>query len=76
MFEFEREDMLKCPYCDAEQYGHEPDEISANMCHTECERCGKSFWYSVTVSRTYFPYIEEDEEENTENIEDKYDEYN
>ena len=44
---------LTCPYFGREQYTHEPDDISANMCLTECEHCGKSFWYSVDVIREY-----------------------
>lgn len=44
---------LTCPYCGREQYTHEPDDISANMYLTECEHCGKSFWYSVDVIREY-----------------------
>lgn len=50
------EDRLICPYCGAEQYTHEPDDISENMCLTECESCGHSFWYSVEVIREYYPY--------------------
>lgn len=34
---------LICPYCGQEQYGHEPDEITAFMCSTQCEHCGKMF---------------------------------
>lgn len=47
------DDKLICPYCGGEQYTHEPDDISALMCLTECEHCGRSFWYSVTVTREY-----------------------
>ena len=54
---------LKCPYCEWEQDGHELDEISAEMCLTECERCGKSFWYSVSVVRYYDSWTEEEDEE-------------
>ena len=50
------EELLICPYCRAEQYNHEPDEISATMCHTTCERCGEEFWYAVTVTRAYTSY--------------------
>lgn len=32
---------LICPHCGAIQETHEPDQISADMCWTECERCGK-----------------------------------
>lgn len=54
---------LICPYCGEEQYTHEPDEISAFMCLTECEHCGKKFWYSVSVRREYdSTKYEEDEE--------------
>lgn len=47
------EDRLICPYCEREQYTHEPDDISDFMCLTECEHCGKPFWYSVEVTREY-----------------------
>ena len=29
------------------------NDISALMCLTECEHCGKRFWYSVDVTRQY-----------------------
>lgn len=58
---------LICPYCDGVQNCHEPDEISAHCCLTECEHCGKAFWYSVTVRRDYSPY-KEDEEKTSEEI--------
>ena len=54
------EDLI-CPYCGAMQETHEPDQISADMCWTVCESCGKHFWYSVSVSRDYDSW-EEDEE--------------
>ena len=54
------EDLI-CPYCGAIQNCHEPDEISAMMCNTECESCGKVFWYMVDVTRTYSPYKDEDD---------------
>ena len=47
------EEKLTCPYCGSEQYGHEPDEISAYCCLEQCEHCEKEFWYSVSVRRTY-----------------------
>ena len=56
------EDKLVCPYCGREQYTHEPDDISSIMCNTECEHCGKLFWYSVTVTREYSPYKDEGNE--------------
>ena len=34
------EDLI-CPYCEAVQETHEPDQISADMCWTECESCGQ-----------------------------------
>lgn len=52
---------LVCPYCKREQYCHEDDEISALMCHTECESCGREFWYSVDVTRSYYSRTEEEE---------------
>ena len=63
------EDLI-CPYCKAVQNCHEPDEISSDMCHTECESCGKSFWYSVTVRRDYYPYKDNGEasEEETDEM--------
>lgn len=54
---------LICPYCGAVQETHEPDEISAIMCLTECERCDREFWYSVDVRRSYdSDKYEEDEQ--------------
>ena len=53
-------DALICPYCKEEQYTHEDDEISAFMCFTECEHCGKEFWYSVSVTREYEAYTDEE----------------
>ena len=47
------EEKLTCPYCGSEQYGHEPNEISGYCCLERCEHCGKEFWYSVSVRRTY-----------------------
>ena len=58
--EFMNEDLI-CPYCGAIQETHEPDPISADMCWTQCEKCGKDFWYSVSVTRDYDSW-EEDEE--------------
>ena len=52
---------LICPYCGAVQETHEPDQISADMCWTECESCRKDFWYSVSVTRDYDSW-EDDEE--------------
>lgn len=57
------EESLFCPYCGREQYTHEPDDISADMCLTECEHCGKAFWYSVEVTRDYWTRKDDDEEE-------------
>ena len=51
---------LICPYCGAVQGTHEPDDISADICWTQCEKCGKDFWYSVEVTRGYSSW-EEDE---------------
>lgn len=56
---FDMSDKLTCPHCGGTQYCHEPDEISATMCLTECEHCGEHFWYSVVVTRTYRSYTEE-----------------
>ena len=64
---FDREELI-CPYCGEVQYTHEPDEISADMCFTECEHCGKNFWYSVTVTRTY--WSEKDNEADEDETED------
>ena len=52
---------LICPHCGAAQETHEPDQISANMRWTQCEKCGKNFWYSVDVTRDYESW-EDDEE--------------
>ena len=49
-------DTLICPYCEEEQYTHEPDDISSDMCYTECEHCGANFWYSVTITMDYNSY--------------------
>lgn len=59
-------DVLICPYCHEEQYTHEPDEVDAFMCHTECEHCGKPFWYSVSVRREYSASRKEDDDEESE----------
>ena len=53
-------DHLICPFCGRTQFSHEPDEISADMCFTPCEFCGKFFWYAVTVERKYTPYTTPD----------------
>ena len=59
------EDKLICPHCGQEQHTHEPDDISSDMCLTECENCGKEFWYAVMVTRSYMPYpVEEGEREH------------
>ena len=34
------EDLI-CPYCGAIQETYEPDQISADMCWTQCENAGK-----------------------------------
>lgn len=52
---------LICPYCGAIQETHESDQISAGMCLEKCEKCGKDFFYSVSVTRDYDSW-EEDEE--------------
>lgn len=49
---------LVCPHCGREQLCHEPDDISAHLCLTQCESCDKEFWYSVTVTRTYSSWAE------------------
>ena len=55
------EDLI-CPYCGKTQIGHEPDQISAIMCYTQCEYCDKHFWYSVEVKRYYNSRKEDDQE--------------
>lgn len=47
---------LECPYCGFEQTDHEPERRSAEMQCASCENCGKTFWYSVKVSREYWSY--------------------
>ena len=47
-------DELICPYCGYVQLCHEPDPITAHCCNTECENCGKTFEYAVTVMRQYY----------------------
>lgn len=54
------EDLI-CPYCRAIQETYEPDQISADMCWTQCEKCGKDFWYSVSVTRDYESWEETEE---------------
>lgn len=61
------DDSLICPHCGCEQETHEDDDISALMCSTECEQCGKMFWYSVSVIREYSPYTCDEEGERNEN---------
>ena len=51
---------LICPHCGKVQETHEPDQISADMCWTQCEKCGKDFWYSVDVTREYDSWIEDE----------------
>lgn len=62
------DEKLYCPYCGEEQDGHEPDEISSDMCYTECEHCGKNFWYSVNVTRTYSSSKDDDDEDSEDNL--------
>lgn len=57
---------LICPYCGEIQQCHEPDDISANMCYTECEHCDKPFWYAVKVTREYESFKDDDGDDNTE----------
>ncbi len=57
------EDMLICPLCGEEQRTHEPDGFSSLMCNTECEQCGKTFWYSVSVTREYSPWADDSTED-------------
>lgn len=59
---FTNDEALVCPYCHQEQLCHEPDDISADMCYTECEHCEKSFWYSVNVTRHYTASKDEKDE--------------
>ena len=60
--DFDGAEILHCPYCGRAQDMHEDDEISANCCLTECEHCGKSFWYSVDVTRAYWPRKDDTED--------------
>lgn len=46
-------ELKPCPFCGKEQYAHEPDDIGTYYCLEKCEHCGKSFWYSVEVTRRY-----------------------
>ncbi len=50
----EDEGELICPYCGEVQQCHEPDEFSSHSCYTQCESCGKNFWYWVRVTRGFF----------------------
>lgn len=48
------DEKLYCPYCGEEQTNHSYDEeISSDMISCECQECGRYFWYSVNVTRTY-----------------------
>lgn len=60
------EEDLICPYCGAVQNCHEADEFSSLMCNTECESCGKTFWYSVDVTREYSPYKDDGDDTQEE----------
>ncbi len=64
-------DELICPYCEREQDCHEPDEIDADMCLTECEHCGKKFWYSVSVIRDYDSWTDEEDKEMMKEAEER-----
>ena len=37
------------------------------MCFTECEHCGKEFWYSVEVTREYNSWTDEEDKEMMNN---------
>ena len=50
---------LICPHCGEIQKNFEASLY--NICLTQCEKCGKDFWYSVGVTRDYDSW-EEDEE--------------
>lgn len=52
---------LICPHCGSIQETHDPDQISADICWTQCEKCGKDFWYSVSVTRDYDSWEETEE---------------
>lgn len=60
-------DCLVCPYCGQAQEYHEPEDISAYCCETECENCGKTIEYSVTVKRVYYPLATEEGDAEPEN---------
>lgn len=45
---------LICPCCGAVQETHEPDEISAIMCLTECERCDRDKSQAAMVGRGHY----------------------
>ena len=70
---FDDDEDLTCPYCGAVQECHEPDEIDADFATEECERCGKTFEYSVTVTRQYSSSKTDDDQED--DLEDDYETY-
>lgn len=61
------DNVLECPYCGREQYTHKSDDITAFCCFTECEHCGKQFWYAVTVARHYESFKDDNDKEDDEN---------
>mgnify|MGYP003305108210 CR=1 FL=1 len=65
-FGYSNDEELVCPYCGEVQECHEPDVIDACCANTECERCGKVFEYSVTVTRSYSSSKMDDSDENEE----------
>lgn len=48
---------LICPHCGAVQETGEPDEPIADMIWTQCEKCGKNFWYSASLIKNYNSWV-------------------
>lgn len=61
MNEYYGKNELICPFCGKKQLNNELDEITAYLCVTTCEKCGKEIEYSVEVSRVYYPTIPDDD---------------
>lgn len=66
----EDEGELICPYCGEVQQCHEPDEFTSHSCYTQCESCGKNFWYWVRVTREYDSFKDDKNSEDDAGEED------
>lgn len=48
------DDELICPYCGAVQNKHVMESEDEKNCGTYCEKCGKAFFYDVSVIHSYY----------------------